>query len=129
MIAPLLSIVLGAGCLLLPIAASGRLWPMWLVTTSASTFVLGMVWPRRWMVLAALLLVTQPIALYVLKLTSGEIAHPTHSTGGMVAVAIASFSMFVWAPIALFTGWIGAWLGRSGRADSANAPGPDAQAR
>ena len=112
MIAVLLSVILGAGCMLLTTAAHGSTWLLWLGTTGTSTLVLGWLWPKRWIELAPLLLITQPVALYVLTAASGEIAHPANSTGGAVAVGIASCFMFMWAPVPLFTAWLGAWIGR-----------------
>lgn len=115
-VSALVSVLLGAGCFVLSRAIGrGAAWPTWLTTTSVAAFALGWWWPSRGVWLAALLVVTQPLCVYIVNLASGEIQHPSRSTGGMAGVCIGSCIMLMCTPLPLFTAFIGARIGSVGR--------------
>jgi hypothetical protein len=118
-VAVLLSVPLGVGCFVLATTmgravGEGAFWFTWLVTMCASTFALAWLSPKAWVATAALLVVAQPVCVR-LSVSSEEIARPTRSTGGMAGVCIGSSLMLCSAPLFLFTGWMGARIGRGMR--------------
>jgi len=117
-----LAVLLGIVCFLAASALGfdGRqeelVWFLWFAFMATAAVGLALfVRPAVAFVGAALIVLVQPVAIYLAASASGEIAHPSGSTGGMVSVFIASVLILLGSPAVFAGAWAGVVLRRRRR--------------
>lgn len=97
-------------------AGEGAVWGAWLVTTACAAGLAGYWWHEHPLRGVLCIMLAQPPCMLVAVAMAGEIASPGSSTGGLVAVGIASTLLLLWTPVPLLLGWFGARARRRGDA-------------
>ena len=103
-------------------AGESEVWAAWLVTTAGAAALAGYCWPGHPLRSGLLIMLAQPPCLLVAVALAGEIHNPGSSTGGLVAVMIASMLLLFWTPVPLVLGWLSARARR--RADARDQEPP-----
>ena len=81
----------------------------WLGSLIVAGFVSGRLWPRSVVWGALLITWSQSAFVYWQLAASGEIAHPSRSTGGMVSWGIVTALLVVFSPLPALASWVG-WM-------------------
>lgn len=89
-------------------AGEGAVWGAWLVTTACAAAHAGHCWPMHPLRSGMLIMLAQPPCILTAVALAGEIRNPGSSTGGLVAVGIASTLLLVWTPVPLLIAWASA---------------------
>jgi threonine/homoserine/homoserine lactone efflux protein len=97
-------------------AGESEVWAAWLLTTAGAAALAGYCWPRHPLRSSLLIMLAQPPCLLIAVALGGEIHDPGSSTGGLVAVMIASTLLLFWTPVLLVLAWLSARARR--RADA-----------
>jgi hypothetical protein len=93
---------------------------LWFGSLIVAGFVSGRLWPRSVVWGALLITWSQSAFVYWQLAHSGEIAHPTRSTGGMVSWGIVTTLLVMFSPFPALASWVG-WLLRKPAKQAATA--------
>jgi hypothetical protein len=112
-----LAALCGAACVAL-LVLGGRLLPalpewvgqlVWLGLVVGLSAWCGYRDPRLGWQAGAVVIAIQPVCVLVLAVVTGELAHPSSSTGGAAGVFIVAVLMAILSPIPMLAGQLGSW--------------------
>lgn len=81
---------------------------MWVSVSCGAAAMCGRITPSRSVRWAAVIVGIQPVCAFVQAWSTGELRHPTSSTGGLVAVGGFAFMALCVSPLVLLASRVGA---------------------